>query len=162
MLVNAFIHVDDSLMNFMNDFQKELSSGLLEDAEFPFYFYQYISETTKPNKVKSKATHYFEENPISMKGRQVLIKGVLSSSPLESRVKKIYLPMYIIHSLTNCLIDVSHADKIEKAEAEGYKGITQGEANLKRKIIYVEGGHNLFQDNLERLQDLLNKFSLKR
>lgn len=110
----------------------------------------------------SEATTYFLENPVSIAGRQVIIKGVLSSASLERRIKKVYLPMYIVHSLTNCLVDVSHADKIEKVESESYKGMAQTEVNLKRKIIYVEGGHNLFKDNSARMLDLLNKFLLKR
>lgn len=162
MLVNTFVSVDDSLRNFLLDFQKELVSGQTEDPEFPFYFYKYISQKTQPSQVENSATKFFKENPISLRGRLALIQGVLDCSPLEKRVAKIYLPMYVIHSLTNCLVDVSHADSIEKIESVGYKGISQKEINLKRKIIYVEGGHNLFNDNPQRMLDLLHKFLLKR
>lgn len=160
--MNAFVGLDDSQKNFLLEFQKELNSHKLEDPEFPFYFYKYITETTKPEKMTGEPTAYFLENPISIVGRQMLINGVLGSASLERRIKKVYLPMYIVHSLTNCLIDISHADKIEKVESESYKGMAQTEVNLKRKVIYVEGGHNLFKDNPTRIQDLLHKFFLKR
>lgn len=162
LLVNTFIALDESHKTFLHEFQRELSSGKLDDFEFPFYFYKYISETTKPGDAGGASPSKFLENPISIYGRLVLIAGVLKSAPLERRIKKIYLPMYIVHSLTNCLIEMSHVDKIEQVESESYKDVSQPEANLKRKVIYVEGGHNLFKDNPSRLLDLLNKFTLKR
>ena len=162
MLVNSFVSIDDSHLNFLVDFRQELSSGQMEDSEFPFYFYKYISQKTQSSQVEGQVSKLFQDNPISLRGRIALIEGLLSCSPLEKRVCKIYLPMYVVHSLTNCLVDVSHADKIEKVESVGYKGISQKEINLKRKIIYVEGGHNLFHDNPQRMLDLLHKFILKR
>jgi hypothetical protein len=212
MLVNSYSSVDDSLRDFMNEYLHELKKPKIEDAEFPFYFYSYISRKTKDDKDKAleaksrvntqgnveelnqaaiqtnteiqktnevekskrrlntqgetvhepESQMFYEFNPISVAGRRCLIEGVLKSVSVEKRIARIYLPMYIIHSLTNCLIDISHADKIEKVEVGGAKGIALPESSLKRKIIYVEGGHNIFDDNLDRMQDLLNKFALKR
>jgi len=163
MLVNTFASVDDSLRDFMREFLKELSSDKFQDPEFAFYFFDYISVSTRPEEQRAvQAKKHFEQNPITVRGRTCLIQGVLGSVPLEKRIAKIYLPMYVVHSLTNCLVDIAHADKIEKVDLIGHAGIAAQEANLKRKVIYVEGGHSVFRDNPERMADLLNKFVLKK
>lgn len=164
MLVNTFTSVDESLRDFMKEFKKELNNNKMEDPEFPYYFYSYITTSTKSGDDHQKETtkKNFERNPISLSGRTCLINGILRSVGLDKRILRIYLPMYIIHSLTNCLIDINHADQIEKVDIIGHSGIVPQEANLKRKIIYVEGGHNIFEDNPQRMSDLLNKFVLKK
>lgn len=163
MLVNTFASVDESLRDFMREFLKELNSDKFQDPEFAFYFYDYISISMKPEEHRGKQDQKnFEQNPITVKGRMCLIQGVLGSVPLEKRISKIYLPMYVVHSLTNCLVDIAHADKIEKVDLISHAGIAAQEVNLKRKIIYIEGGHNIFRDNAVRMADLLNKFVLKK
>lgn len=147
----------------MREFLKELSSEKFQDPEFAFYFYDYISVSTKPEEQRgAQEKKNFEQNPITVKGRMCLIQGVLGCVPLEKRISKIYLPMYVVHSLTNCLVDIAHADKIEKVDLISHTGIAAQEVNLKRKIIYVEGGHSIFRDNPARMADLLNKFVLKK
>lgn len=159
MVINSFCHIDDTLRSFMKSFLTELESNNIEDPEFPFYFYSYITKSTKH---ETKKMSFYEENPISILGRVNLIQGLLKSVSIEKRIQKIFVPMYIVHSLTNCLIDVSHADRFEKVDTSNQKGITVSENNLKRKVIYVPGGHDVFFDNPERMNDLLNKFILKK
>ena len=55
--------------------------------------------------------------------------------------------MYVVQSLTNCLIDITHCDKLMKLNLDFQKGLRLNEDDVKRKAIYVEGGHNIFVVN---------------
>lgn len=179
MLVNSYVSIDETLTDFLTEFIKELGNATMTDPDFPFYFYDYISRRTqaekgttskgnaatqqnKPEKKSKISGENFAKNPITIKGRLCLINGILNSVSLESRVPRVYLPMYIVHSLTNCLVDISHADKIENVDIGGHKGIALTEGLLKRKVIYVEGGHSVLEDNPVRMTELMHKFVAKR
>lgn len=86
--------------------------------------------------------------------------------------------MYIVQSLTNCLIEIMHCDKLKQVNVEqlsgnaagninnvggfGGMGTPMSEVNTKRKCIYIEGGHDILEENPIRVKDLFAKFLKKR
>lgn len=140
LLFNTFTFVDKSLRQFFSEYKDELEGDGIEDPEYTFYFYNYIVSGSDQTQKKE----YFRSNPITLEGRKSLIQGVLSSVDLHQIVQNITLPIYVVQSLTNCLVDITHCDKLLSVNMDYQKGIRNSDNDPKRKPIYIEGGHNVF------------------
>lgn len=145
LLVNTFASVDQNLSQFFNEYLDQLDDKGVSDPEYPFYFFNYISSGIDATKSDRK---YFQSNPISILGRKSLINGLLSCINIEQRIQQTYLPMYVVQSLTNCLVDVTHCDKLMKVNRDLNRAEQISDANLKRKAIYIQKGHNVILVNL--------------
>lgn len=145
-LINTFVELDDIIIKFFNDFLTEINENkTIKNDNFPFYFY---STLVSSNFERDNCTNNFEKNPISIMGREVLIKGLLNSTTCKDIIKNLEYDILIIHSLVNCLVNLNHAQIIKSNNNTDYDRI----------IEFIEGNHEIIFKNNDKLINIINNY----
>jgi len=79
----------------------------------------------------------------------------MNSINCKDLVKKINLPMIVVHSMKNCIINISHVYHFKSMIKEKHNNNINILDNNKpeniinnRKILYLEGGHDIIEVKL--------------
>lgn len=93
------------------------------------------------------------------------ILGFLNSYEIHDRFRQTPIDLQIIHSLKNCLVSINHVDGLlqfvneSRFNSNNFDGYFRN-LNLKnnRMYKYIEGGHSIFEDNLEEISEIIETF----
>jgi pimeloyl-ACP methyl ester carboxylesterase len=97
-------------------------------------------------------------NSISIKGRLSLCKGVLQSVDLRNVLKEIDCPLICIHSTQDAFARPLHTDSFVSKRAGEVRSIHKVLQNPRKTcVVWVKGGHEVFQENKKQLQLVLEQ-----
>lgn len=57
-------------------------------------------------------------NPITPRNRIHILRGCMNSINCKDLVKKIQIPMTIVHSMKNCVINIGHVDHFKQIKED--------------------------------------------
>lgn len=108
LLINSFADLDDSFRDTMQKSAEVFKETPENMTGLNYHYYSALvnSVPLTQNQIQAKE----RLNPIKPSGRISLISGLLNSQSVRDRFEKLRTPMLIIHTLKNCLVNVSHAD----------------------------------------------------
>ena len=176
MLFNSFLYIDDLLADLLNKSIEVFMKCPLETPELAFLYEETLNkQLDKPpnyEEIKEKAL----KNPISIKGRISILQGALESINISQNVAKLKIPIRIIHSQQNPLINVTHLDLLLKdmynkdisnntSKVIFMKNITSDD-KLKEwllkggrsAMILEQGGYNLFDNQIKVISRIIQEY----
>jgi hypothetical protein len=183
MLFNSFSHVDEVLKDSLYKSIQAFRNCPADLPQYSDYFFNNLTqsianisniETEWRGDIDEKASvngpHYqnLGKNVLSPKNRIEICEGALNHLSLKQKINNLNIPIVVVHSKNNCLIHIKHADMImESGKKEKLEKRYEGEvASIqeimlgysKRKMILIDGGHDVFKENKQELSILLNHF----
>eukprot|EP01032_Pedospumella_encystans_P014447 gene14447-16588_t len=160
--VNGWAFVDQYLAGIMHDCINIFQSAPPSRPDLPVYFFSrflfckdYLAKVSVPLALNIyTAVH----NSISIKGRLSLCKGVLQSIDVRSLLKEIDCPMICIHSTQDALARPLHTEPFITKRAGEVKSIHKVlQQPRKTCVVWIKGGHEVFQENKSQLQQVLEQ-----
>lgn len=160
--VNGWAFVDSYLAGIMHDCINIFEVAPPSRPDLPVYFFSrflfckdYLAKVSVPLALNLyTAVH----NSISIKGRLSLCKGVLQSVDVRSLLKEIDCPMICIHSTQDALARPLHTEPFVSKRAGEVKSIHKVlQQPRKTCVVWMKGGHEVFQENRPQLQQVLEQ-----
>lgn len=124
-------------------------------SNLPDIAFQYFDITFGRRQLSlENAQKQLKSNPISIEGRKLIIDGCLNSINLIQKIQSVKIPIVIVHSLQNNIVDVNHTYLFEntfesaKLKQETEKLSIQEFFNSQRRrlTLLCEGGYSLFDE----------------
>lgn len=160
--VNGWSFVDSYLAGIMHDCINIFQCAPPSRPDLPVYFYsrfifckEYLAKVSVPLALNIyTAVH----NSISMQGRLSLCKGVLQSVDLRPLLKEIDCPLICIHSTQNALCRPLHTEPFTQMRAGEVRSIHKAlKEPHKTAVVWMKGGHEVFQENKRQLQLIIEQ-----
>jgi CheY-like chemotaxis protein len=160
--INGWAFVDSYLAGIMHDCINIFTCAPPSRPDLPVYFFSrflfckdYLARVSVPLALNIyTAVH----NSISIKGRLNLCKGVLQSVDVRSLLKEIDCPMICIHSTQDALSRPLHTEPYIAKRAGEVRSIHKVLQNPRKTcVIWMKGGHEVFQENKKPLQQILEQ-----
>lgn len=160
--VNGWAFVDSYLAGIMHDCINIFSCAPPSRPDLPVYFFSrflfckdYLARVSVPLALNIyTAVH----NSISIKGRLNLCKGVLQSVDVRALLREIDCPMICIHSTQDALARPLHTEPYIAKRAGEVRSIHKVlQQPRKTCVIWMKGGHEVFQENKKPLQQLIEQ-----
>lgn len=164
MFVNSFVFVDDFLRRMLVKARETFENT---PSSLPDIAFQYFDITFGRRQLDiDQAQKRCQTNPISIEGRKVIIDGCLNCINLIQKIQSVRIPLVIVHSLQNNIVDVNHTYLFEntfeatKLRREKEKQtIDQFFKSQRRRLtLLCEGGYSLFDENGDDFQNYLKEF----
>ena len=160
--INGYSFIDSYLAGIMHDCINIFQCAPPSRPDLPVYFFSrflfskdYLSKVSVPLALNIYTAIH---NSISNKGRINLCKGVLQSIDIRVLLNEIDCPIICIHSTQDSLARPLHTDPfIHKRNGEVrsiYKVLHEA---TKTCVIWMKGGHEIFQENKKQLQLMLEQ-----
>lgn len=153
LLVNGFSYLDEMTFAGLSQCLTAFDDCPENMPELAFDYFARLT-TSLPRSFSEKA---LEEklfaNPLSISERNRILRGCFRSVNCADKVQSSKIPIFAVHSLQNALVRVGHVDvwmKIQESSEHAGKKL--------RTAAYVEGGHDVFEENAEGFRKLLVDF----
>ena len=164
MVVNSFVFVDNFLKRMLLKAKETFQSipNSLPDIAFQYFditFGRQHHDTERPKK-------RVQTNPISTEGRKVIIDGCLECINLIQKIQTVRIPIVIIHSLQNNIVDVNQVYLFENT-FESIKLQTKKEelsisefmkSQRRRLTLLCQGGYALLDEEQAELLQYIEEF----
>ena len=160
--VNGWSFVDSYLAGIMHDCINIFQCAPPSRPDLPVYFFSrflfckdYLARVSVPLALNIyTAVH----NSISIKGRLNLCKGVLQSVDVRALLKEIDCPLICIHSTQDALARPLHTEPFIAKRAGEVRSINKVLQNPRKTcVVWMKGGHEVFQENKKQLQQVLEQ-----
>ncbi|KAJ1430067.1 hypothetical protein B484DRAFT_418916, partial [Ochromonadaceae sp. CCMP2298] len=160
--VNGWAFVDSYLAGIMHDCINIFQCAPPSRPDLPVYFFsrfifckEYLAKVSVPLALNIyTAVH----NSISIKGRLGLCKGVLQAVDLRNVLKEIDCPLICIHSTQDAFARPLHTDPFVTKRAGEVRSIHKVLQNPRKTcVVWMKGGHEVFQENKKQLQLVLEQ-----
>lgn len=73
--------------------------------------------------------------------------------------------MHIVHSLKNCIVNISNVDQLlmyvseDRFNSSNFENYFNYKSNInERKHYFIEGGHSILEENEEIIKDVFQRF----
>lgn len=160
--VNGWAFVDSYLAGIMHDCINIFQCAPPSRPDLPVYFFSrfifckdYLAKVSVPLALNIyTAVH----NSISIKGRLGLCKGVLQSVDVRSLLKEIDCPLICIHGTQDALARPLHTEPFVAKRAGEVRSIHKVLENPRKTcVVWMKGGHEVFQENKKQLQVMIEQ-----
>lgn len=160
--VNGWSFIDSYLAGVMHDCINVFQSAPPTRPDLPVYFYSrflfskdYLSKVSVPLALNLyTAVH----NPITLKGRLNLCKGVLQTVDVRSVLRDIDCPIICIQSTQDSLVRPLHSEPfVNEREGEVRSIFKVLESPKKTCVIWLKSGHEAFQECKKSIQILFEQ-----
>ena len=148
LFINSFAYLDELTFSTLLTCISTFENTPKEIPELAFDYYWRISCTSRSCDSKMLQEKY-QKNPINSEARCYILRGCFESVNCAEKIQSCKIPLFIIHSLQNSLIRVSHVDVWNKVDDQKGKGIKI------RTCAYIDGGHDVIEVYFEGV--LINK-----
>ncbi len=160
--VNGWSYIDSFLAGAMHDCVNIFQCTPPARPDLPVYFFSrflfskdYLSRVSVPLALNLYTAVY---NPISLAGRVNLCKGVLGSVDIRPLLKEIDCPIICIHSTQDNLSRPLHTEPFITYRAGEVRSIYKVlHEPAKTCVIWMKGGHEVFQENRKQSQLLIEQ-----
>ena len=160
--MNGHTYVGPHLAGAMHDCVNVFSCCPESRPDLPLYFYtrfifsgDYLKKTSAPLALNLySAVH----NPISLKGRIQICKGVLANIDLRSRLEELTCPVIVVQGTDDALVHPIHVKPLAKMRGGEVQSIHTCLKGRKRScVIWIKGGHELWQEQRKKVSSLLEQ-----
>lgn len=162
LLVNSWAFVDSYLAGLMHDCINVFQCSPPSRPDLPVYFFSrfmfskdYLAKVSVPLALNIyTAVH----NPISLKGRVSLCKGVLKSVDLRPLLREIDCPILCIQSTQDSLARPIQSQAFTQSRGGEVRSIFKAfKEPSKTCVIWMKGGHEVFQENKKQSQIIVEQ-----
>eukprot|EP00750_Incisomonas_marina_P020529 INCI4048.3.p1 GENE.INCI4048.3~~INCI4048.3.p1 ORF type:complete len:2134 (-),score=426.39 INCI4048.3:1814-8215(-) len=162
--VNGHSYVGPHLAGAMHDCVNVFSCCPESRPDLPLYFYtrfifsgDYLKKTSAPLALNLySAVH----NPITLKGRIQICKGVLANIDLRPRLEELTCPVLVVQGTDDALIHPIHVKPLAKMRGGEVQSIHSCLKGRKRScVIWIKGGHELWQEQRKKMSSLLEQLA---
>lgn len=160
--VNAWSYVDSYLAGVMHDCINIFQCSPASRPDLPVYFFSrflfakdYLAKVSVPLALNIyTAVH----NPITLKGRMCLCKGVLHTVDVRSILKEIDCPVIVVQSTQDSLSRPLHTEPFVTYRGGEVRSIHKAlKDNFKTCVIWMKAGHEVFQECRKPMQLLIEQ-----
>jgi len=160
--VNGWAFIDSYLAGVMHDCMNIFQSSPETRPDLPVYFFSrflfskdYLAKVSVPLALNIYTAVY---NAISIKGRIQLCQGVLKSVDLRPFLKSMDIPLICIHSSQDSFARPLHVEPFVTHRHGEVRSIYQALLSpLKTCVVWLNGGHEVFQENRKQIVLLLEQ-----
>jgi pimeloyl-ACP methyl ester carboxylesterase/CheY-like chemotaxis protein len=160
--INGWSYLDSYLAGVMHDCINIFTCAPPSRPDLPVYFFsrflfskEYLAKVSVPLALNIyTAVH----NPISLTGRIALCRGTLQTVDVRPLLKEIDCPLICIHSTQDSLARPLHTEPFVSYRAGEVRSIFKVLAEpAKTCVVWMKGGHEVFQENKKETQVLLEQ-----
>ncbi|RHY59605.1 hypothetical protein DYB34_002793 [Aphanomyces astaci] len=164
--VNGFAYVDSTLATFLHDAIKVFSCSPPSRPDLPVYYHTrflfsgaYLATVSTPLALN---LYTAVSNPITLDGRVALCLGALSHVDVRHDLSSMNVPLVVIASAQDGLVQPLHVDAIVAARGGGSVNsihkVLKHHRKSKTCVVWVQAGHEVFQEVKPTIAALLEQF----
>ena len=163
LMLNGFSHVDERLAAVLHDCVNVFSLCPKTRPDLPVYFYtRFLFSKKFLSKVSSAMAlnmYTAVHNPIQLEGRIQICHGALAHVDLRSEVQDLRVPMIVVQSESDELVNPNHVRSFTQGKGEA----TSIHKCLKRRkrtcVIRLDSGHEVFMEARKSVTTLIERLA---